>query len=229
VTLNFEWYERRPLEGFAAGVADAQVADTLADQAGYPRDCAIYYSVDFGATWPQVSEYFRGVHSTSRRPVGVYGGVGIIQAAQAAGWATYGWVTNAASWSGFKSWSAVRDYATSHPGFHLLQHLHSNTPLHISGVSDDAFDPNTVVATNYGQWSAHGQKETLFVDEKDLALLRAETDRTIGTLQTNMKQEWIPAIVGGVTAAVAKATGKTVDPAAVAKAVAAELSKRLEA
>lgn len=229
VTLNFEWYERRPLEGFAAGVADAQVADTLADQAGYPRDCAIYYSVDFGATWPQVSEYFRGVHSTSRRPVGVYGGVGIIQAAQAAGWATYGWVTNAASWSGFPNWTAVKTYALSHPGFHLLQHLHTNTPFHIPGVDDTAFDPNTVVAPNYGQWSVHGQEENLFVNESDLDLLRAESNRVIGTLQSNMKGEWIPAIVAGVTAAVAKASGKTVDPNAVATAVAAELAKRLEA
>lgn len=232
VTLNFEWYERRPLEGFAAGVADAQLADSQADGVGYPKDCAVYYSVDFGATWPAVAEYFRGIHTASRRPVGVYGGVGIIQAAQAAGYARFGWVTNAASWSGFPSWSMVQSYALNHPGFHLLQHLHSNTPLHIAGVPDEAFDPNTIVAANYGQWAAN--PKGLFVDDADKALLNAQIERVIGTLQTNMKAEWIPAIVAGTTKAVVAqikpllpAGSTPLDVEAIAQAAADEVAQRL--
>lgn len=160
VTLNFEQYERRPLEGFTAGVQDAISADVLADKVGYPATAAIYYSVDFGTTYSAVREYFRGVHSASRRAVGVYGGLPIIRGAEADGFARYGWVTNAASWSGYSSWTALANEVRAHPaGLHLLQHLHSNTPLHVSGVADDQFDPNTVLNPSYGQWGDTNQED----------------------------------------------------------------------
>ena len=156
VTLNFEWYETRPTKGYQAGIDDAHVADAQADALGYPVGCAIYYSVDFGATWGAVSEYFRGVHTASKRPVGVYGGIPIIRAAQDAGYARFGWVTNAASWSGMASWSVVASAVGDSNRYHLLQHLHSNTPAPVAGVSNDAFDPNTVLNQSYGQWSISG-------------------------------------------------------------------------
>lgn len=154
LTLNFEWYETRPTKGYAAGHADALIADGQADAVGYPRSCAIYYSVDFAATWSEVADYFRGVHDASARPVGVYGGLPIIRAAIDAGLARFGWVTNAASWSGFASWGAVWTAASNdRTHCHLVQHLHSNTPLHVPGSADTDFDPNTVLSVNYGQES----------------------------------------------------------------------------
>lgn len=158
LTLNFEWYETRPTKGYAAGLADAQVADAQADAVGYPLGCAIYYSVDFGATWGAVSDYFHGVKAASRRPIGVYGGIPIIRAAIDSGLARFGWVTNAASWSGLSSWSAVASAAKADPTHcHLLQHLHSNTPLHVAGSADTDFDPNTVLSASYGQESRNHQ------------------------------------------------------------------------
>lgn len=54
------------------------------------------------------------------------------------------------------------------------------------------------------------------------AAIDKASNRVIGTLQTNMKQEFIPAIVAGV----AKATGA--DPKVIAAAVAHEMAKNLE-
>jgi hypothetical protein len=53
------------------------------------------------------------------------------------------------------------------------------------------------------------------------AHIDASANRVIGTLQKNMKEEFIPAIVAGVS----KATG--VDPKVISKAVADELAKNL--
>lgn len=154
VTLNFEWYETRPTKGYQAGVDDARVANEQAAAIGYPLTCAIYFSVDFGASWPAVREYFRGVAMASKYPVGVYGGLTIIAAAFSEHMARFGWVTNAASWSGQSRWSALEPLARAY-GCHLLQHLHSNTPFHVRGVPDAAFDPNTILVADYGQWRAH--------------------------------------------------------------------------
>lgn len=154
VGLNWEWYETRPLNGYAAGQQDALLADQQADGLGYPLASAIYYSVDTGASWGQVEGYFRGIHDVSRRPVGLYGGVGLWVAARDRGLAQYGWITNAASWSGLSRWTQVRDAAHA-SGAHLLQHLHDAT-FQVPGVPGSQYDANDVLQPNWGQWSAGG-------------------------------------------------------------------------
>jgi hypothetical protein len=85
-----------PLNGHAAGVADAQAAQAQCVSVGLPADMPIYFAVDTDTTWPQVAPYFQGVMSelgVSR--VGVYGGVQVIEGAHAAGipflWQTVAW------------------------------------------------------------------------------------------------------------------------------------------
>lgn len=70
--------------------------------------------------------------------------------------------------------------------------------------------------------------EGLFVNAADIDLIRAESNRVIGAIQTTLREAIVPSIVAGVTAAVSSGTGATVDTRAVSKAVADELSARLQ-
>src|SRR5579863_5973584 len=75
VGLNWEWYANRPLEGAAAGTADAQAALAQAEALGYTGP--IYFSVDFDATpadQTPINAYFEacaGVIGKAR--LGAYG------------------------------------------------------------------------------------------------------------------------------------------------------------
>lgn len=133
VAPNFETYSSRPTEGTQAGVADAQSANGYADVIGVPVDVPIFYSVDEFATLQQVAPYFLGVKSQQRRPVGIYGPLGVGMDLMHSGALAYVWVTNAASWSGFSSWQALADAART-SGAHVLQHL--DHPLNLPGGYD---------------------------------------------------------------------------------------------
>lgn len=155
LVVNFEWYEDRAFEGYGAGVTDARTADAVADRCGYPRTCAIYYSVDVGVPASKVGavlEYFRGVRDASKRPVGYYGGTIAGHPVLDHGYATFLWQANAGSWSGFGSYAAMRRADSKRA--HVAQHVHADTPLHIPGIADTQFDPNTVLQADYGQWGS---------------------------------------------------------------------------
>lgn len=249
VTLNFEQYERRPLEGYIAGGDDARSADALADTVGYPRACAIYYSVDFGTSWAAIREYFRGVQAGSRRPVGIYAGLPLCHAALDAGYASFAWVTNAASWSGLSTWSALKTAVAASGRCHLLQHVHSNTPIHIPGVDDVQFDPNTILAANYGQWGDNVEEDDMTQTEHDQlqALfdlffqgkggLRAATGKTDVSMIHDLEnidldvQKRVKALATAVAAGTAAPAPvpAAVDLEALATAVADKLAARLKA
>ncbi len=79
VTLIQESDPNRAQQGYNAGVADAQYADSRADEVGYPNHASIAYVVSDGsATNPStggdaIAAYAKGVQDTSRRPFFFYG------------------------------------------------------------------------------------------------------------------------------------------------------------
>jgi hypothetical protein len=174
LTLNFEWFEGRPLDGSGAGQIDAHTADAVADAVGYPRQCAIYYSVDFGVTQGQIStvlDYFQGVNTATKRPVGIYAGTTVAHPVMRADLARFFWQANAASWSGFSGTTAYRQMkASPSPLASLIQHIHADTPLHIPN-HDTQFDPNTILKPNYGQWAIHPQ---LLEEDEMFRIIRGE-------------------------------------------------------
>jgi hypothetical protein len=99
--LVYEQYELRPLEGRAAGHADALVALAQGRAAGFPDDRPIYFAVDFDAQpvhQTAVDEYLRGAAEVlGIARVGVYGGVQLIDRCWASKTASFFWQTGA--WS----------------------------------------------------------------------------------------------------------------------------------
>lgn len=92
VDLIFEDTAGRATQGEAAGLADVAFAEHYADQLGYPTDALIWYAVDSDVTAAQVEPYMAGVHSAAKRPVGIYGGFKVVDAAMARhGWQTEAW------------------------------------------------------------------------------------------------------------------------------------------
>jgi hypothetical protein len=99
LALVWETTAARAGVGFEAGVADAKAAEAQADVLGYPADAVIFYAVDYDTTPTVVTPYFKGINSVAKRPVGVYGGVKIIDGLVGT-LAKYGWQTIA--WSAGK-------------------------------------------------------------------------------------------------------------------------------
>lgn len=64
IVSNYEWYEKRPLEGYASGVSDAKIGRDQHAACGGPATRPIYFSVDFDATGQDVAMYFRGIADT---------------------------------------------------------------------------------------------------------------------------------------------------------------------
>lgn len=99
VMLNFEWYETRALEGFAAGVQDGTWARAQAMTVGYPLGRVIVFSHDTSSyNRSAIGEYLRGVAVGLRGAyeVGIYGGYQVVE--DMVGWrAVMGWQTLA--WS----------------------------------------------------------------------------------------------------------------------------------
>lgn len=217
VMLNWETTTTRALQGAAAGQDDAKDANDQADEVGYPLTAPIYFSVDTAATLNSVGPYFQALHTYSRRPVGYYGGQAVGLALEGLGYVTHLWVSNAASWSGFTSWTALR--AAVDPRVHLIQHL--DHPLGFDG----AIDHNEILRPD-------------FLGDDDMPLTQADItavcdgvdaklNRVIGTLQTNLKQTQaaiLAALVAGAQHTV-EATDAT--PDSIAAAVKAAFAKAL--
>ncbi|HZU00838.1 MAG TPA: glycoside hydrolase domain-containing protein [Ktedonobacteraceae bacterium] len=138
---NFEWYASRPLEGYASGVADAQLAAQQHAVCGGPATRPIYFSVDEGVTGEQVVAYFQGVASVlGLARTGAYGSYAVLQYLFNAGAIRWGWQTYA--WSN-GLWE---------PRAQLQQYANRQT---LAGASVD-YDRATV--SDYGQWFPGGKK-----------------------------------------------------------------------
>jgi len=101
LALVYEQYEQRPLEGRAAGHADALVALAQGRAAGFPDGRPIYFAVDFDAQPAQqkaVDEYLGGAAEVlGIERVGVYGGFNLINRCWTNKTASFFWQTGA--WS----------------------------------------------------------------------------------------------------------------------------------
>ncbi len=229
VTLNFEWTTTRANEGNSAGYDDAQTANQQAAALGYPTWRPVYFSVDESATVDTVRAYFQGVHSQSAHPVGFYGGQGVGVELMREGLVQYLWVANAASWSGFSSWDALR--AAVAPEAHLIQHL--DHPLGFDGQIDhnEVLRPDYAGAVMDPQLQA--DLEWLIATIKgvptnvpnfltDIHAAVANIAPTLAQAQSNGKAI---AALGQQIAAQSVAAG--IDPAAIARAVLDAASARL--
>jgi len=97
IVSNYEWYEKRPLEGEASGIADAKIAAEQHAACGGPADRPIYFSVDMDVDGSQVADYFRGVASVlGLARTGAYGSFKVLtylfdNHLIEWGWQTYAW------------------------------------------------------------------------------------------------------------------------------------------
>jgi len=130
--------KNRPLDGRAAGEADARDAAAQAKSRGMPDDRPIYFAADWDASAAQqsaINAYLDGAASViGRDRVGLYGGYGPVKRAFDAGKITYGWQTYA--WSGGR-WDSRAQ---------IQQYLNEQT------INGAAVDYNRAVADDYGQW-----------------------------------------------------------------------------
>jgi len=99
----FEDAAGRPALGYNAGVADAAHSRDQARSLGWNNDGAIYFAVDFHATYEQVEQYFRGVNSVLPAAlVGCYGGAIVYEPLRRDGLINYAWQAAAMAWSGYR-------------------------------------------------------------------------------------------------------------------------------
>jgi peptidoglycan hydrolase-like protein with peptidoglycan-binding domain len=98
IGLVWETYAKRAGAGQAAGKADVASAERQANLLGYPKNCPIFYAVDYDANPDSVALYFAGVKAAAKglHPVGVYGSARVVEAIHAAG-VPYVW--QACAWS----------------------------------------------------------------------------------------------------------------------------------
>lgn len=139
VGFVYETTADRTLSGFAAGSYDARAANIMGDGLGVPATIPIFFATDFqpvGGQMSAVHAYYQGATAASPRPVGVYGGVDTINTVMAAGYARYGWQTQA--WSSGR----VSPYAC------LLQHARA-----VRNIPGHAIDTNVVLKADHGVWS----------------------------------------------------------------------------
>ena len=139
IVSNYEWYADRALEGFASGVADAQIAAAQHTACGGPADRPIYFSVDFDATpaqLPTVGSYFKGVASViDLSRTAAYGPYEVIKYLFDNHLISWGWQTYA--WSGGQ-WE---------PRAHIQQY---NNGVTLAGLS---VDYNRSMQSDFGQWT----------------------------------------------------------------------------
>lgn len=121
VVFNFETTADRMLDGYDAGVADAQYSlNYIRSLPGGPQNPVVYFSCDFDEAPNQdqaVEDYLRGAASVlgGMDKVGIYGAFYICTRAQAAVGVKYIWQTEA--WSGGNITSAVNIMQRNGLGF----------------------------------------------------------------------------------------------------------------
>jgi Rv2525c-like, glycoside hydrolase-like domain len=136
IIVVFEDTATRMLSGRAAGVADAQLANSQVNALGM-KGAVIYFAADFDASAGQqaaINAYLDGAASViGRDRVGIYAGYYPVKRAMDAGKAKFGWQTYA--WSGGQ-WSQAQ-----------LRQTHND--INVLGY---AVDLDESVKTDFGQW-----------------------------------------------------------------------------
>ncbi len=144
----FFWFENsnalRCLDGFEAGVADAQETLSALASLDLPSTTPVYYTVDMNlGEGSRIDAYFQGINSVVPiSQVGVYGNYTAVDWVYEHGLATYFCQTNA--------WSDAR-------GWHPEAQMHQDTTQHmIGGVYVDRL---TVTAADFGQCRRREQSD----------------------------------------------------------------------
>lgn len=138
LSCGFVWETTtgRAVEGYDAGVTDAQRANIMCDEMGVPGSVGIYYAVDRNdLIASDVYDYFRGVLSVDHRASGVYGSQNVVESMMNLG-CRYGWQVE--TWGNYVSNRA-----------HLVQL--PNVHPRIGGV-----DVNDVLQNEWGAWVPDG-------------------------------------------------------------------------
>jgi hypothetical protein len=120
VALVWEATANRAAQGVKAGRADVKDAEKMARALGYPKDCVIFYAVDFDAEPKVVTPYFHGIKADASYHVGAYGSLRIVDHLMTNRHVGYGWQTVA--WSN----GALSEYA------HVFQR--AKATYHIAGA-----------------------------------------------------------------------------------------------
>jgi hypothetical protein len=124
--VNWETSATRMLDGYNAGVADAEAAETRIRAVGHPLDRPVFFSADFDATPAQqaeIDDYLRGVASVlGADRVGIYGSYNVVKRCLDNHTARWAWQT--AAWS----------RGQVEPRIHIYQRITSAT---VGGVECD--------------------------------------------------------------------------------------------
>ncbi|GAA4394681.1 DUF1906 domain-containing protein [Tsukamurella soli] len=141
IVSNWETTADRMLDGYSAGVADANAAIRQVLSCGGRSDRPIYFSADFDATPAQqtpIDAYLQGCASVlGPANVGVYGGYWVVSRALNDGVAAYAWQTQA--WSGGQQDQRIAILQDNEAGY-----------ADVDGVQCDV---DWALTTDYGQWS----------------------------------------------------------------------------
>jgi hypothetical protein len=158
IVSNYEWYATRSLEGVAAGVYDARIAEAQHAACGGSASRPIYFSVDVDVSGGQVVDYFKGIASViGLARTGAYGSFRVLQALFSAGVIAWGWQTYA--WSG-GAWE---------PRAHIQQYQNG---MVFGGAS---VDYNRSIKSDFGQW-LEGQEVEIVISIQNVAGWFTEAD-----------------------------------------------------
>ncbi len=178
VGLNYEGDESDADSGFAGGVKNATKANDFFDSLDAPTDVAIYYSVDTARTADQIREYFRGIASVGRRPVGGYGGTEML-AMLDEGLIRYWWQANAGGWSGFQT-----QHFPSHPRACIRQFVDVTNPIPIphAQVGEQQFaniKQDEQLMDDCGLWLSPTSTQGDMLSAADIQAIEAHIDATV--------------------------------------------------
>lgn len=132
---TFEWTATRALEGYNAGVQDAQIAAEQHATAGGPQDRPIYFSVDSDVAGEQVAAYFQGVASViGIARTGAYGSYRVLKYLFNTGLIMWGWQTYAWSYGAWEPHAQIQQYQNS------------------VALSGHSVDYDRATTRDFGQW-----------------------------------------------------------------------------
>lgn len=164
IGLIWETTAHRPLDGFAAGVDDADRANAYADALGAPPGIDVFYAVDFqptGGDLDVISAYFAGVDSVPGRPVGVYGCASVMQRIVGDDHlAEVGWQCAAWSYPGSAPGTPITD-----GGWNLVLSPHASMLQCIGYVLSDTSDHNNLLTVPSWLWGYEGADMPLSQDD----------------------------------------------------------------
>lgn len=168
VFFYWETTETRSLEGYPAGLLDAQRALTWLRELGIDREICVYFTVDFDASATQlrgpVSDYFRAIHTVMpRRLIGCYGGYWQVRYLLESGLASYAVQTEAWSFLDGRWPTPPRWY----PGAQVRQWT-VHGPGVIAGVPCDGLD---IVAEDIGAYHPQGGDDDMTPEQDRLLRL----------------------------------------------------------